>query len=267
MTGTTPALADFDGIVNWRDVGGLATADGRVVAPGLLHRSGHLGKATAQDLAMLTAMGVGLIVDLRTTLEAEDEGIGVPSGATRIAFELPASQDYLQYREFLLKGDLAGLAELFGAGSADAIATAGIGRMGEFYVAMTDDSDGIFATVLHRLADPDCAPALVHCSAGKDRTGWVVALVLLAVGIPEEDVMADYLLSNKVVHRHLDADEAVLEVLRPAMGVHATYLTAALDHVRATYGSIDAYLGGPLGLTDTQRAALEARLLVPASAT
>ncbi|MDI2125668.1 tyrosine-protein phosphatase [Yinghuangia seranimata] len=255
----TPHAPALSGIANWRDIGGLRTEDGRTVAHGLLFRSGHLGKATAEDLDALRRLGVRLVVDLRAELEAQDEGIAVPEGAERLAFGLPPSRSYLQMREFLVRGDYPGLlASLGGVGDHEAALAA---HMAGFYVEMTADPDGVFAATLARIAEPQGTPALVHCSAGKDRTGWTVALVLLALGVPEEDVLDEYLLSNGAVERAVGVDPRIAEAFGPVMGVRAEYLTGALDHVRRSHGSVDGYLRDVLGVDEALRGALRARLL------
>ncbi|MGR7000139.1 tyrosine-protein phosphatase [Yinghuangia aomiensis] len=218
----SPTLS-MTGIANLRDIGGLRTADGRTVAAGLVFRSGHLGKATPDDLALLRRHGVRLVVDLRADVEAEDEGIGVPEGAERLSFGLPASPMYLQARDYLARGDYAGLLESFGAGGGAGSTTR---HMADFYLEMTADEHGMFGAVLRRFAAADGTPALVHCSAGKDRTGWTIALLLLALGVSEEDIVAEYLLSDNAVD--LSAlDPRAAEVFGPAAGVRAEYLTGA----------------------------------------
>lgn len=254
-TGTT---AIPQSIGNWRDIGGQRTTDGRTVVHGLLYRCAHLGKATAEDLELLRQLGIRVVVDLRADLEAEDEGIGVPEGAERLAFGLPASEAYLMTRDYVARGDYEGLLASLAAGGE--VETVVVRHMAEFYVEMTADAQGVFAGTLRHLADSANSPAIVHCSAGKDRTGWTVALLLLALGVPVEDVMAEYLLSNAAAAQAVP-DPRLAEQYAALIGVLPEYLAGALTHVQAHYGGIDTYLRDTLAIDDATRDALRTRFL------
>jgi protein-tyrosine phosphatase len=113
-------------------------------------------------------------------------------------------------------------------------------------------------------------PVLVHCTNGKDRTGWAVALVLLAVGVDVDDVMTDYLTTNEQLLPVLEELFASVReqgidpaLLLPVMGVHEDYLATALERVERL-GGLDAYLE-LLGIGDTQRSQLVRRLTEPAA--
>jgi len=110
---------------------------------------------------------------------------------------------------------------------------------------------------------------LIHCAAGKDRTGFGVAAILSALGVPRETIVQDYLLTNEamdfegfILPRLKDSyGEIDVEAARALSGVRLDYIEAALDEVDASYGSFDAYLEGALGLDAERRAALQARYL------
>ena len=124
--------------------------------------------------------------------------------------------------------------------------------------------------MLRRLAQPENLPTLVHCTAGKDRTGFASALVLLALGVPEETVMEDYLRTNL----HLGSLRRLVlfvplysffrtesQDILPLIEARPEYLQASLDAIAENYGSVDAYLEAALGVGPELRANLRANLL------
>jgi protein-tyrosine phosphatase len=128
-----------------------------------------------------------------------------------------------------------------------------------------------FAQLLTRIADTD-GPQLFHCTAGKDRTGWASALVLHVLGVPDDVILEDYLLTNtfsnktrekylELVREHLGADK--VEVYERVMVAEPDYLQTAYDAVDATYGSLAAYLRDGLGLDDRVPDGLRRRFLAP----
>ena len=142
-----------------------------------------------------------------------------------------------------------------------ASAELGDGGTQRFYVATYRDMirlqsarDG-YARMYRTLADPDARPALVHCTTGKDRTGWAVAALLLFLGVPESDVVDEYMISDLEVRRAFQhvVDDFVArggsrDVIEPLMSVHPSFLEAALEAMHADYGSIDSYFTDGLGL-------------------
>ncbi|GHH58904.1 protein-tyrosine-phosphatase [Kitasatospora indigofera] len=258
---TAPVLT---GVRNFRDVGGLPAADGRAVRYGLLFRSGHLAHATPEDVAALAGLGLRSVIDLRGTadLRAERRDVPVPGSTHRsIALTDPAAG--AKFHGLLREGDLATLRSSLGDGGGEA-------RMIAAYRDRVVTRTGEHALILRLLAEPDGLPALVHCSAGKDRAGWAIAVVLLALGVPEEAILADYLASNgpAQAYRFRRADGTVPEpgselwtLLRPVFEARPEYLRAAWDSVREHWSSPEAYLREGLGLTAEGRGRLRELLL------
>ena len=119
---------------------------------------------------------------------------------------------------------------------------------------------------LSELASDESAPALFHCSAGKDRAGWAGSLVLLALGVEEEQVVEQYLLSNRsldgIRERLSDAGDADWgHLLAPFLEVRREYIESSFAAVRADWGSLDRYLAEGLGITGETRERLRAWLL------
>lgn len=260
----------LQGGVNFRDLGGYATADGRRVRWGKLFRSGDNSQLTDADHAYLRRLGIRTVCDLRSN----DERARAPTRAERFGDGVAyVAWDYAQ----VMDGDQ----EAFGAVLRDSPdpAAAASEMMAGFYRQMPQGFADRFRTVFDALADGD--GMLFQCSAGKDRTGLTAALLLAALGVERDQIMADYLLSNRyadrIAARHMPAEGEAddnpamamfarlpAEVRDAFMGVKPAYLQAAFDGIDADYGSLDAYFEKALGLSADDLQALRARYLEPA---
>ena len=260
---------DFEQIVNLRDAGGVLTQDGHRVKRGVLYRSGHLADATDGDLAVLAALGVKVVIDLRRDNDIEHEGRNrVPEGTTVVSVPIGDFDTHagVNLREVLGSHDPERMKAAFPPGKAfDMMVKAARANV-------LDDTHRIrYGEMLRAVIGADGAPVLVNCSAGKDRTGWSVALLLLSVGAPLADVVEDYLRSNAAVERRLAAMEHLRghgfepEVLVPLLGVHADYIGTALATADEVYGSFANYLDAGLGISPAEIGRLRAHLLEPAS--
>ncbi|MFF8769825.1 tyrosine-protein phosphatase [Kitasatospora sp. NPDC015120] len=258
------------GAVNARDLGGYRTAEGLVLRAGVALRSDGLSRLTDEDLGRLAGLGLRRIVDLRSPDEVRE------AGADRIAegmsvHQLPvfaADFDiYATLREALADRDPHKQRALLGGGRADAMMT------GLYRWFVTDRiARERFADVLRLLADPAGAPLLFHCSAGKDRTGWTAAVLLTALGVERETVVADYLLTNE---RSAVVVEAVLEgfrtrglmhepeLLLPVFRAERRYLEAAFEEVEAGWPDFGAFWADGLGLDEAVLTGLRTNLLAP----
>jgi protein-tyrosine phosphatase len=247
---TEPELA---GVRNFRDVGGLPTADGRRVRYGVLFRSGHLAHATEEDASFLGSLGLHTIFDFRNAADQKLEGPDVElPGVRNVNLPLSDPADGAEFWKMVRDGDLDQLREILSDGK-------GAHRM------ITSEH----SQVLHALAE-DSVPVLMHCAAGKDRAGLSVAVTLLALGVEREAIVEDYLKSNAKhrrykVHRTSSAASAyspeVMELLSPLFDARAEYLTAAFETVEQTWGDVDTYLEQGLRVTPETRDRLRERLL------
>lgn len=265
--GTPPAIVaerrlNLEGAVNFRDLGGYRTRDGRQVRWGRLFRSDDLAELSRSDVVALSRLGIRLVCDFRTLdVQREEPDRSIESGATE-ALALPIEQVGVEP-----------------SAMRTAIRTGGIAAlqieqlMLRSYESFVTEEQAAWSAMFARLADPASLPALVHCTAGKDRTGFASALVLLALGVPEATVFEDYLLTN---YYQRDFLAFVLrwtplysffrtdpEDLRPLLEARPEYLQRSLDTIAARYGTLDAYLSEGLGITPEERRALETNLLVP----
>lgn len=226
------------GLFNLRDLGGYPTQGGTVPWR-TLFRSDALHQLDVGGVDALVSLGLRTVIDLRTHIEAE------------IA---PSPIDQLAARSVhisILGGDLPSLPlEL------DAI-----------YQHFVDECGGAIADAIKVLCDERAYPALVHCSAGKDRTGVVVAMVLAVLGVPDELIAADYALSASYLDLEhtaaigqLQAGTGLGEKLTSGLlGSPPELILGALARARAAYGSVEGYLRAH-GLQDADLAALRAAL-------
>jgi protein-tyrosine phosphatase len=252
-----PRIVELEGAVNFRDFGGYHTTGGARVREGLLFRSGTMAGLTERGIRDFEALGIGVVCDLRRAAEYEEEPTPLPHDRPR-RISIPIDPDSaVKLREALDRAPLD------------------VERRIRFMIDINKELAHAHAADYRRMFDAmlDAEPHgfLVHCAAGKDRTGFGVALIQLALGVPRDAVMEDYLLTNVVVDferftlprlrarypdRQIDPEEA-----RALSCVREDYLHAALRAAEDAFGSVDAYLERSLGVDAKQRARLEARLL------
>ena len=123
-----------------------------------------------------------------------------------------------------------------------------------------------YGVFLRALAEPSGLPGLFHCSAGKDRAGWAGSVVLLTLGVPEDQVIEQYLLSNRSAEQIVESQkshgrEIWGEVLRPLLEVRIEYIEASFTAVREEWGDFEGYLEKGLSISEAQRDAIRKNLL------
>ncbi|MCM0675640.1 tyrosine-protein phosphatase [Micromonospora phytophila] len=255
------------GAPNARDLGGMVGADGRRVRPGVLLRTPALGRLIDEDLPVLAKLGPACVVDLRDDSEMAVAPPDRLPGEPRVV-HLPvhdAAHPVFTYVSAMLLGhDLGAYAELARQGTPAAMAA-----IYRWFVTGESARAG-FSAAVRLAAAPENLPLVYHCSAGKDRTGWLTVVLLSALGVDEVTIRADYLANNRLTE---SLREVILEALRqrqpgldvdavrPVLEVRAEYLDAAYAEVRRVHGSFGAYLRDGLGITDEIVAALRTHLL------
>ncbi|WP_018800302.1 tyrosine-protein phosphatase [Salinispora arenicola] len=264
MTGRDLALV---GAPNARDLGGLVGAGGRRVRRGALLRTPALGRLTDEDLPVLAKLAPACVVDLRDTAE---QAVAPPDrlpGEPQVV-HLPvhdAAHPVFTYVSAVLLGhDLGAYEELAEEGTPAAMKS-----IYRWFVTGESARAGFGAAV--RLAvEAANLPLLYHCSAGKDRTGWLTAVLLHALGVDEATIRADYLANNalteslrEVLLAAMQRRSPELDVasVRPVLEVRDEYLDAGYDEAGRVYGSFGSYLRDGLGVDDELVATLRARLL------
>jgi protein-tyrosine phosphatase len=227
----------FEGCVNFRDLGGYRTADGRMVAWRTLFRADGLNKLTDADVAQLGELGLATVIDLRTLDEAEQRG------------SFPVERVPVTYLGLPLTDVLPATEELPDWKEAAYVAAR--------YGAMVSEGGPMLTSAIQALATGDALPAVMHCSAGKDRTGVLSALILAFLGVPDETIVADYTLSAAAMGRLLErlkaeypeAQDAVEKYAPAILHVVPETMEQFLADLRLQYGTYDA-LAGSLGVTD-----------------
>jgi protein-tyrosine phosphatase len=249
-------------VANFRDLGGHTTRDGARLRPGRIFRSGHLAHASDEDLKQLAELGVRRIFDFRTEADiAAEGGDRLPDGASYLRLPMPDPARHQDLRGMINGADEHSMEELFGDGRAAAL----MREAAELLVRERRDAYRLF---LGELAREDYRPALFHCSAGKDRAGWAGSLVLLALGVEEEQVVEQYLLSNRSLaemRARIASEEGGRSswgaLLKPFLEVRREYIEASFAAVQADWGGFDRYLQEGLGVTHAERDQLRESLL------
>ena len=243
MAETLDRMIALEGAVNFRDLGGYEAADGMQTRWRTLFRADGLGELTEADLSVLRALGIRTVIDLRSGSELERGRFDVE--AHPVAFhhfpfidELPDAQDFDRRP----------------------------GLLGTQYLEIVRDAGGQILGALDVLAGPEALPAVFHCTAGKDRTGVLSAVVLSLLGVDEPTVVADYALSGaamlrlraKLIAKYPEGRET-LENIDEVFSADPVQMEQLLDHIAQQYGSVAAYvdgLGAGPGLVGSLRAAL-----------
>ena len=231
---------------NFRDLGGYDTTDGRSIKWERVYRSDALSRLKDEDQAQLASLDLKLVVDLRSREEqAKSPDLLPPKGGPEY-LPLPiqsAEMNFVTAMKLMKKGDVSWLTEDF---------------MRKGYIRNLDDYPEIWRELFLRLSQSQNRPLAFHCTGGKDRAGTGAALVLLALGVPEETVIQDHQLSNLYIGGVVEAIYAQVEgygidpeQVRPYFTAPLDAIQALLKHLREEYGSADNYLVHKAGLSPT----------------
>lgn len=252
-------LLPFQALDNFRDYGDYAVGEGRI-ARGRLYRSAHQAKATEADLAQLATLNLATVVDLRRPSERRTQPSRRPVGWIGQVIESDHDDGGEAPHITFLK-------------TADLTEDSGRAFMTETYRRLPFEPAHIdlFSRYFRALADSD-GPMLIHCAAGKDRTGLLAALTHSLLGVSRDDVIADYLLTNVAVDLEGRAEGIAKKLTemtgRPAshgavvafLGVEADYLDGAFGEIATRHGSVAAYLKQVLGVDAALGQRIRARL-------
>ncbi|GAC1607930.1 MAG: tyrosine-protein phosphatase [Ramlibacter sp.] len=231
------------GAPNFRDLGGYRTSDGKhTVLRHHLFRSDHLGNLAAQDIELLSGRlrEDVRVLDLRGVTERQS-AVTVLEGAR--VHSLPIEPTIVQV-----------LADLTDAGRKLTPADV-VGHMQETYRGFVRHNTHRFASLFGFLLESN-DPLVFHCTAGKDRTGFAAALILLALGVSQDEVMRDYLLTNERLQPKSEWKGLSPDVASVLYRVQPEFLDAAFEVVRKDYGDVDGYLRKGLGVGQSEKARL-----------
>ena len=246
MSPTPERVLPLQGASNFRDLGGYRTRDGRSLRWRQLFRSEHLAGLTAADRRTLADLGLRRALDFRGVQERGAQAYTLPGVAVHALSIEPTVVQRMQ--AITLGGETL---------SAQRVAE----LMQDLYRGLVQQQAPRYAEFFDHLLHGE-GPLVFHCTAGKDRTGWAAALTLLALDVPRETVLQDYLLTN-AVFQHQPAPQAGFApaALQVLWRVQAGFLEAALDTVDALPGGLDAYLQQRLGVGPAERQRLRERYL------
>ncbi len=230
---------DISSILNFRDAGGLRTTGGGTMRKGLIYRSANPDRVNEKDLRKMTGLGIKTIIDLRDPSEfskrrAEFRGISI------INIPLNFENKTRQRLKPLLKRNFD---------------PDGINRVTNgINIEILDALGPVLGKTVELILQPDNTPLLIHCQAGKDRTGILSALLQMIAGVERDEIIRDYLTSNDSILPHfkkrlrirkyltlgLFPSEAVLHAIRQKQ----EDMVSVLDRVNNHYGGIEKYLSG-----------------------
>ena len=237
---------NLEGASNFRDLGGYAARDGRKVRWRQIFRSNHLGHVTEADIAILRSLGVRSAFDFRGTEERVTALCGIGGIAVH---SLPIEPTVV-----------ASLRARAAAGTALSSIDA-LDVMRDSYRNYVRHNTPSFRALFGHLLE-DRAPLVIHCTAGKDRTGFACALILHALGVSEDVIAEDYLLTNRLYRRDPNSSSDLPDEVRRVLGsVETSFLAAAFEAIAEEYGGLEGYFSDGLNLGAEQRARLKARYL------
>jgi len=245
MTELHPRRLNLEGASNFRDLGGYRAGDNRSLRWRQIFRSNHLGHLTEADIRVVRGLGVKSAFDFRGVDERKVAECVIPEiNVHSLPIEptvVAALRAKLQARSL---------------SSADALEI-----MRESYRGYVRTNTHSYRELFTQLLEKR-EPVVIHCTAGKDRTGFACALILHALGVPASVISEDYLLTNRFYRRDPNSAPDLPTDVRQAIGsVDSSFLAAGFDAVNAQYGDLEGYFRDGLGLGTVERTELKARYL------
>lgn len=238
MQTATPLIISLEGGYNFRDLGGYPAYEGRQTRYGLVYRSGGLHKLTEAGRAELNRLGIRASFDLREAYEVESNGVDACGAGVQV-IAAPTGLDVKTMVETIKTNPLSF-------------------RMADFYLSSFDPRVEYHGALFRQILANLNAPLVFHCSAGKDRTGIVAALLLRVVGVPDDIIIQDYALTaqhlgvyleeQQAHYRSLGAPQAVIDEI---LGSPAENIARLLRYLDEKWGSAEAYLQAG-GVTESE---------------
>jgi protein-tyrosine phosphatase len=248
----------MEAIYNFRDFGGYQTQNGTRLKRGLLFRSGDLSGATDADLDRLSSLGIKTVCDLRSESERQRQPDRVPEAKPFTFFNIPM-RPIVDYHARSLRR-LFSL--MFGRERSMNYVAESYKAYSEYATSYLPQLKALF----QHISNPENLPVLIHCSAGKDRTGVVSSLIQLVLGVSAEIAMNDYLKTNGLLDAYTAEIYRKLSKLAyfgvpwkmyiPLFEARSDYLNAALTQVKEEFGAIDKWFQQGLGFSQAEHAAL-----------
>lgn len=226
VAGAASRHIPLEGSVNFRDLGGYPGAGGRTIRWRALFRADDLSGLTRPDRAIVRTLGIATVIDLRSRAEVERErfpveDIPVAFHHVPLVAALPAFEEFRRGPDFFTA----------------------------HYLDIAHQAGDQIARALAIVAEPAAQPVIVHCAAGKDRTGVLVAVILALLGVADDVIAEDYALSatamdtlvSRILERMPEQREAILSVADVMFSAAPEAITALLEALRREHGSIEGY--------------------------
>lgn len=253
----------FNGVANFRDLGGYLTEDGRMVQWGRLFRSGHLGDLKKRDLPRFSALNICTLVDFRSIYEQERHPDSLPQPNNIRTLSLPVL-DLLNANLFK-ETDRRIRAREYDDYDPEA-------AMLEMYSKFPTEGQEQYRTFVHEVLAAEGKPVLWHCTAGKDRAGFASAILLRLLGVPENQVIKDYLLSHWYLDRRrfdlfllwVVRGKQAIRLVRTFLQVRQEWIETALRSIDRTWGDFEAYSREALQMSPADIQTLRSQLLTEA---
>ncbi|MEM1124734.1 MAG: tyrosine-protein phosphatase [Bacteroidota bacterium] len=252
-------LIPMENALNFRDLGGIPTKDGRIVKWGTFYRSGKLSELSSKDLQYFQTLGIKTVIDFRDDQEIKEDPNRYP-------------ENYVVERVRTPIGDRSGnmqreLRKTIKKANPDNFDS-------EKFVAdvmrqFVDTFAFQYKPFLEFASNPEKTPLLFHCTAGKDRTGLGSALILAMLGVEREVIFGDYLMSNYYRNKKINKSlrKATLvgvdqRIAQPLVEVKSSYIAAAFEAMDKKYGSVENFLNVEYGLDEVKLAAIRNQFLM-----
>ncbi|MEE3606408.1 tyrosine-protein phosphatase [Bacillus altitudinis] len=253
----------FSKLANFREVGGLQTTDQMVIKQGMIYRSADLSRLTKQDILTFSTLGIQTICDLRTSSERKshppkimehDKIVHIPMKPDSM---MPSK--WTMFRMLIAEGKSLSFTPI----------------MKEVYQSMLYERKKEIQQLFTLLSDEKNYPLMLHCTSGKDRTGFLSALIQLAAGVPVHTVLSEYMRSNEGVKMLVKRQERFVrmmslyrvskEQIQPLLGVQQDYLEDVLNEMMDTYGNAERYLLEACDVPKAQLLKVKNILLTPSA--
>ena len=274
-SGLRQQFIPVNGIINARDLGGYIMQDGRRLRDGMLLRSAHLADATDDDLQYLSTIPTAKVIDFRKDIEMNGKTDRMVPGAEYIRLEIDASGKIVtqatEDEKRLFTGSKQFDVKKFMVMAAFNPMAQRIAQ--QMYPNLTNDPEcrKQFRQFFRLILETTHGAILYHCTQGKDRTGFASALILAALGAGRDTIVADFDATNRVYEedvrqccqnvRLMGGKEIEIATVKSFLGANTDNFIKALESIDKEFGSMEAYLKGPIGLTDQDILTLRERYL------
>lgn len=255
----TSRYVDFKKTTNFRDIGGLQTIDGKTIKSGKIYRSDNLSKLRKSEFLRFNSLEIENVIDLRTIAEAKEKQDNLPNSVAYFSMPIVSDQGDLmgQMKEKVLRGEVSEeeSKEL----------------MKEFYSKIVTENIPLLREVIFKIITSE-KPILYHCSAGKDRTGIVTALLFSIANVDRATIVDEYLLSNYYRSSKIKSTlkkAKLLKIIRPKintnvilnfMSVDETYINAVFEIIDKKYNGMDAFIKNELKIDAKMRKTFIAKM-------